>query len=59
LTFAALVVGVLVGAVLNQWLRLDIVPIGVSEREGGGLRRVVCYGGEVVVCVCVCERVCV
>jgi hypothetical protein len=31
LTAAPMVVGILVGALLNSWLRVDIVPLGVSE----------------------------
>jgi len=30
LSLGALVVGILLGAGLNAWLRVDIVPIGVS-----------------------------
>jgi hypothetical protein len=31
LSVAALVAGILLGAGLEAWLRVDIVPIGVSE----------------------------
>lgn len=36
LSLAALVAGILLGAGLNAWLRVDIVPIGVSRRRSSG-----------------------
>lgn len=43
LSLGALVVGILLGAGLNAWLRVDIVPIGVSD---------------VKECTCACHSFC-
>lgn len=48
LTLAGLVVGTFVGAAVQSWLRVDVIPLGVSQGAGGKAG----VSGAVGVCVC-------
>jgi mannose/fructose/N-acetylgalactosamine-specific phosphotransferase system component IIC len=43
LSVGSLVAGIILGAALNAWLRVDIVPLGVSA-AGGLCMMCHCYG---------------
>jgi hypothetical protein len=58
ITFGSMVVGIMLGAGLNAWLQVDIVPIGVRGGAHVCVRARVCACVRVCVCVCVCVYVC-